>query len=138
MAGIDGHGRDDRVDFPFKEAFQPQPLVIVKGIDTDEVQAVSLQLLLDIFIVAVLVADQLMDHGLDGFKLFLRRHAGDVDVLDPAFDEVLDAGDADHEEFIQVRRCDGDEIQLFQQRVGRDDGFAQDPFIEFDPCTFTI
>ena len=59
MAGIDGHGRDDRVDFPFKEAFQPQPLVIVKGIDTDEVQAVSLQLLLDIFIVAVLVADQL-------------------------------------------------------------------------------
>ena len=79
-----------------------------------------------------------MDHGLDGFKLFLRRHAGDVDVLDPAFDEVLDAGDADHEEFIQVRRCDGNEIQLFQQRVGRDDGFAQDPFIEFDPCTFTI
>ena len=138
MAGIDGHRRDDRVDFPSKEAFQPQPLIIIEGIDTDEVQAMILQLLLDIFIVAILVADQFMDHRLDGLELFLRRHAGNVDVLDPTFDEVLDAGDTDHEEFIQIRCSDGNEIQLFQQRVGWDDSFAQDPFIEFDPCTFTI
>ena len=120
MAGIDGHRRDDRVDFPFKEAFQPQPLIIIEGIDTDEVQAMILQLLLDIFIVAILVADQFMDHRLDGLELLLQpRHA-------------------DHEEFIQIRCSDGNEVQLFQQRVGWDDSFAQDPFIEFDPCTFTI
>ena len=138
MAGINGHRRNDRVDFPFKEAFQPQTLIIIEGIDTDEVQAMGLQLLLDIFIVAILVADQFMDHGLDGLELFLRRHAGNVDVLDTTFDEVLDAGDTDHEEFIQIRCSDGNEIQLFQQRVGWDDSFAQNPFIEFDPCTFTI
>ena len=138
MAGIDSHGRDDGIDFPFKKAFQPQPLVIIESVDTNEMQAVGLQFLLDVAIIAVLVVDQFMDHFLDGIELFLRRHAGDIDVLDAAFDEVLDAGHADHEKFVQVRRGNGDEVQLFQQWIGRDDGFAQDPFIEFDPCTFTI
>ena len=138
MARVDGHGGDDRIDFPFKEAFQPEALVVIEGIDADEVQAAGLQFALDIGIIAVLIGDELMDHGLDGIELFLRRHTGDIDMVDAAFDEVLDAGNADHEEFIQVGRGDGDEVQLFQKRIGRHDGFTQDAFVEFDPRTFTI
>ena len=102
-------------------------LVFVEVVDADKMNAVILQFLLNTIVIAVLVGDELVDHGLDGIELFRRSHAGNIDMFDTAFDEVFDAGDADHEEFIQVRRRNGNELQLFQQRVRRNDGFAQKP-----------
>ena len=138
MARVDGHGRDDRIDFPLEHAVEPFLLFVVELSRRDEAHAFVFQLLLDALEVFVLVLHLFVDHGLDGVELFLRRHAGNIEVMDAAFDEVLHASHADHEEFVQVGRGDGHKAKLFHKRVGRSDGFAQYTFIEFDPRAFAV
>lgn len=42
MAGVNGHGRNDGIDFAAEELVEPHMLVFVELVDTDKVNAVIL------------------------------------------------------------------------------------------------
>ena len=138
MAGVYSHGRDDRIDFPFKILFQPDMLFFRQLRRFDKPQPFPAQAVPDIIEIGVLLAHLFMDHRFNGRKLFLRRHAGDIMVRHAAFDEMLDTSYADHKEFIEIGSTDSYKIKLFKKRVGWYHRFAQHPFIEFNPCAFPV
>ena len=50
----------------------------------------------------------------------------------------LEAGDADLEELVEVRRRDGQEADLFQQRVRGVAGLFQNAFVEVEPAQLSV
>ena len=87
----------------------------------------------------ILLGEHLADHLADAFELEARRHAvGASAVRQTGLDLLLDAADADHEEFVEVRCEDGQELEPFQQRHARIAAFLQDPTIEFEPAQVAV
>ena len=102
MRGVDGHGCDDGIDFALEDPGEPKRLLAFQLAGAQETDAVLLELLedegeaaIDVLLLAVCLCR-------DGMHLLCGTHSGDVAMLDAAFDEVLDARDADHEEFVEV------------------------------------
>src|SRR6266404_9245022 len=60
------------------------------------------------------------------------------DIARLAFDLLLDAGDADLEELVQVRAENGEKLNSFEQRLGRVLRFFKDATIEFEPAQLAI
>jgi hypothetical protein len=60
-----------------------------------------------------------------------------VDIA-TVFDELLEGGDADFEEFVEVRADDGEEFEAFEERLGGILGLFEDALVEFEPAEFTI
>lgn len=54
------------------------------------------------------------------------------------FDELFEGGDADFEEFVEVRADDGEEFETFEEGLGGVLGLFEDALVEFEPTEFTI
>ena len=106
---VDAHRRDDGEDLALEEFRQPELLLGVEVCGLDEVDAVLFELGERRLEAAVDVVHLLVGDAADGVHLALRCQSADVVVLDAALDEVLESGDADHEELIEVGAADGDE-----------------------------
>jgi len=79
----------------------------------------------------VLGGDELVDDLADALHLHPRRHAvGPGAEGDAGLDLLLDAADADHEEFVQVGAEDGQELEALQQRDLRILGLLQDTAVK--------
>ena len=75
----------------------------------------------------------------DAFELLLDRHAvGAGAVGDAGLHFLLQAADADHEEFVEVGLEDGEELQAFQQRHVWVLGLLQDAAVEFQPTQLAV
>ena len=71
-----------------------------------------------------------------GGKLFGGAVSGRVRQILIHLDQLAEPGDAHHEELIEIAAEDGDELQPFQQRIGRGERFIQYPGVEIDPAQF--
>ena len=138
VRGIDAHRRDDREDLALEELGQPKLLLGVEVRRLDEADAVCRELFKRRLEAAVDVAHLVVRDAADGVHLSLRRQAADVVVLDAALDEVFEAGDADHEELVEVGAADGDEAQALEQGIVLAGGFAQHALVEAQPGALAI
>ena len=60
----------------------------------------------------------------------------DAALDDVALDLLLDAGDSDLEEFVEVRAGDDEELEAFEKRIRRVEGFVEDALVEVEPAQF--
>lgn len=138
VRGIDAHRRDDREDLALEELGQPKLLLGVEVRRLDEADAVCRELRKRRLEAAVDVAHLVVRDAADGVHLALRRQAADIVVLDTALDEMLEAGDADHEELVEVGAADGDEAQALEQRVVLARRLAQYALVEAQPGALAV
>ena len=82
---------------------------------------------------AVQTRDELMRPGADGRQLLLRRHAAQIGRRTVLVDRLLQAGDADHEELVEVRRGDRRELDALEQRIRRVGRFLEHALVEGEP-----
>ena len=80
--------------------------------------------------------DEARDHVADRGELLGRRAAVDRHAVDAGDDLVLQCGDADLEELVEVRGGDGAELGALQQGDAGFGGQLEDPFVERDPAQF--
>ena len=100
MARIDSHRRDDRVNFPFKVAFKPHKLFFIQLFRRNKTQAFTSQTLAQALQIRILLVYLFMYHRFDCIELFLRRHTGNIVMIQFTFDKVFNTGYADHKKFI--------------------------------------
>ena len=93
------------------------------------------QLLGDVVRVLVLQAVRLLA---DGTQLLAGAQAAGRGDGDAGVDTALEAGDADHEEFIEVGGEDRGEIAAFQQRLVFVLGEFEDSLVELQPAEFSV
>ncbi len=99
----------------------------------DESDLFGLEVLLQLAPQAELGFGKLRDAGVDERQLLFRQKPVIGRRLDPATDLADDAGDADHEEFVEIVRRDRNEAHPLQQGMGGVGGFQQHPAVEFEP-----
>src|SRR5437667_5092998 len=114
-------------------------LLRVKSIRGEQMQTLPLQAGKD---VARPDAVLLFGHGVhvrtDGYKLLVRQHAVRCRLAHSAQLLLLEAGDADHEELVEVRRDDGEELEPLengQRGIGRLFEYAR---VELQPRKLTV
>src|SRR5260370_5731607 len=86
----------------------------------------------------VLVCDQLVGAALDLIKRLGRTQAVRCDIACLAFDLLFDAGNADLEEFVEVRTEDATNLHPLDQWLGRVLCFLQNATIELEPAQLAI
>lgn len=74
----------------------------------------------------------------DGTQLLAGAQAAGRGDGDAGVDTALKAGDADHEEFIEVGGEDRGEIAAFQQRLVFVRGEFEDSLVELQPAEFSV
>ncbi len=141
MAGVDGHRSEDGERPLVKKPVQLFALRPAELIVTEQSDPLALQLGEYRFVPAVVLpGHQFL--GPPGDLLQLRdgpQPVGRV-VLRGAVAEGLlaQAGHADHEELVQVRAEDREELDPLEQRVGRVLRFFEHPLVEFQPGQFAV
>ena len=116
---IDGLGREHREDLLEEMPFQPLPLGGVSAFGGDDVEIDARQLLDQRAPDPLLRLHQLVGAFGDGGELLRRGQAFGAERFDAGAHLAAQAGDAHHEEFIEVVARDRQEAQPFEQRMGR-------------------
>ena len=86
----------------------------------------------------LLILDQQLDGFGDPYQLFGRRQSLGALGTDAGAHLRPEAGDADHEEFIEVVRRDREKLQPLQQWMSAVGGFFEDTPVEIEPGQFAI
>jgi hypothetical protein len=77
------------------------------------------------------------DHGVSSLgdrpELSGWRHVRRIGPLVTLLNRVLQSGDADHEEFVEIRRDDGRELYPFEERVRGIRRLLEYPLVECQP-----
>ena len=82
--------------------------------------------------------DHFVRGALDGVECLSRAQAVRADVARLALDLLFDARDANFEKLVQVRTENGQELDAFDQRLGRILRFLQNAPVEFEPAQLAI
>ena len=139
MARIDRERREHRKNFLLKIAARPGGALRVQLIHVMDEDIVLAQERLDLLVPErVLLRHHLMHDALDRFKGRGRAHPIGSDVARLARDLLLDAGDANLEKLIEVRADDPEELDPFEQRLGRVLRFLQDAAVELEPAQLAV
>ena len=138
MRGIDRLGCQDRKDLLAEVLVEPDLRRFVQRFVADHVHARGGQRRLKLAPHLVLVGDQSVGLDIDRCKLLRRRQTIGRAFLDAECLMRLQAGHADHEEFIEIARRDRQEADAFKQRMVGIARFFQDPAIEREPAELAI
>ena len=138
VRGIERHGRHDGIDLALEKLREPQRPLPCQLFGAHEAYALCGEFSGDESEAAIDRAVLAVRLARDGEHLLAGRKPRDVLVRDAARDEMLQAGDADHEEFIEVRAGDGDEAQALQQGILLARRFLEDALVEAQPRTFAV
>ena len=138
MGRVDGKWREHREDMVQEVVVEPLALGLrqLRGIDEDD--AVLEQLIPQLAPAALLVAGELGDLGADARELLGRRQAVLRQRHDTGAHLAAQAGDAHHEELVEIIGRDGQEAQLLQKRVAFVGRFLQHPAVELEPGKFPV
>ena len=86
----------------------------------------------------ILVVDHAEDASSNGRENFgWTKAIGSVNVA-TIFDQLLEGGDADFEELVQVGADDGEEFEPFEKGLGRVLSLLKNAMIELKPTEFSI
>ena len=117
VRGVDGQRREHRVDALGEELVHAGPLVGGELAPAQQVDALGPQRRQDLVLEERgLRGDQLVDAGEHRVVELARPHTGDRGDGHAGVDAALEAGDADHEELVEVGAEDRRELGAFQQR----------------------
>ena len=86
----------------------------------------------------VLILHHLMHAATDRAELLVGRHAGRIPLARIPVGQHLQAAHADHEELVQVRAGNGQELQPFERRDLAVQRFVQHALVELQPTQFAI
>ena len=117
MAGVDGEGREDRVDLALEDLDEVSTVVVIEGGPAREADARLGEGRHDeVQEDVVLAPHQLLDPGADHRQLLARSEPVDRARADPGGHLVLQRGDADLVELVEQLGEDGEELRPLQQR----------------------
>ena len=139
MAGIEGERRQDREDLALEVSTQLAPLLhgkVVVGNDLDPGvpelrQQIVVPAAIDEFPLGLQVRT-------DAGQLLGRRHAVRRRLQRAPFELPHQAGDADHEELVQVTAVDRQELDPLKQGMPGIACLFLDPAVELQPTQFTV
>ena len=133
VGGVDGEGRQDREDPVLEELLADLLLLAVELGPPDDLDAVLAQLGQQLAQSPRVPLHQLAALGPQRLQLLARHQSAGRPHGDPGGDASLEAGDADHEELVEVAGEDRQEACPLQQRQGGVLGELEDPLVEADP-----
>jgi hypothetical protein len=138
MRGIDGEWGQHRKHLREEIFLQPVAIALRQFGDIDDDDAGRRQFETQVAPAILLRGDEFRDPRADAFELLGRRDAI-VRRFDHAGMNLPDqAGDPDHEEFVEIVGGDREEAQPFQQGVAEIGGFFQNATVELEPGQFAI
>ena len=133
MGRVDRQRRQHREDIVQEAVFQPDPVLRADIGRAQQHDPVRFQVLLELGPADLLVAGQGGNRLAQGGELFGRaqpiltgRHHAGLKLL-------AQAGDADHEELVEIVRRDREEAQLLEQRMVAVGGLLHHPPVELQP-----
>ncbi len=137
--GRHGHRGQHRVDFVVDDLREDGFLHRVDRIETHSPDAFDGEHGFELVAEAgILVGDHFPDPQVDQFELSTGSQSdGVVTSLSLAIDHLQPA-DSDHEELVQVRRGDGEELESFEERVARVGRLVEHALVEFQPTEFSV
>ncbi len=139
MARIDGQRREDGVDLVAKEIPGPRCVMAGEICDIPDEDVVFREGGEDFLVPKpVNCLGHLVDELLDGVEDLGRGHAVGPDVRGAAVDLLLDAGDANLEELVEVRRENREELHAFHEGLPAVLGLFEDPPVELEPAQFPV
>ena len=134
MPGVDGERREHRPDLAREERGQVRLLLGRQIGAADASDPDAREPGLDVVAPgAVKIRHHRVRARADGGELLGRRQPVGRRLGDVARELLLEAGDADHEELVEVRRDDGDELEALGQRHGRVERLFEHAFVESEP-----
>ena len=139
MRRVDRQRRQHRVDLRAVIIFHPDQVRLLQLLQLQQADAVGRQgrrqFVPPAGILLLHHPPHPLDDGAEGFGTGQTVHRA---LHRLALDLLLQAGDADLEELIQVRADDAKELHPLQQRVFRVECLLEHPMIEFQPAQFPI
>ncbi len=139
VAGVDGQRREHREDAVLELLDQHLAVVLVEVVPARQHHAVVGQAGHDLAEEHLLEAGrQLGDPVADREQLLGRRATVGGGAGEPRRDLVLEAGDADLEELVEVLAEDGAELGPLEQRHRRVGRERQDPLVEVEPRELAV
>ncbi|KRO62774.1 MAG: hypothetical protein ABR82_06125 [Verrucomicrobia subdivision 6 bacterium BACL9 MAG-120507-bin52] len=139
VAGIDGEGSEDGKNISLKNLPGPFDLNVVELGNRAKVKPLMGKGWKESFVEElVLVGDHTKDAGTNRGEDIGRAEAiGSVHVAS-VFDELLEGGDTDFKELIEIGADDGEEFESFEEGLGGVLGLLEDTMIEFEPAKLAI
>lgn len=139
VAGIDGEGSEDGKNISLKNLPGPFDLNVVELGNRAKVKPLMGKGWKESFVEElVLVGDHAKDAGTNRGEDIGRAEAiGSVHVAS-VFDELLEGGDTDFKELIEIGADDGEEFESFEEGLGGVLGLLEDTMIEFEPAKLAI
>ena len=114
-------------------------LLLGELVEVELLETVPLERGDDLRVDLVTFLDQRSDGREDDLKLFARRHVGLVLANVGRDDgEVHQATDTNHEELVQIRAEDADELETLEQGYRRIEGLLEHASVELEPGKLTI
>jgi len=87
---------------------------------------------------AVLVVDEVVGGGADAFELLARREAVEAEIGGTGVGLLDEAGDADLEEFVEIRADDREEFDALEEGIGVALGLLEDATVEVEPALLAV
>ena len=139
MAGIDREGCEDGKDIALEKLACPFDLGVVELGNRAKVDALLGKGWQESFVEElVLIGDHTEDAGTNrGEDIGWAEAIRSVHVAS-VFDELLEGGDADFKELIEIGADDGEEFESFEEGLGGVLGLFEDTMIEFEPAELAI
>jgi hypothetical protein len=138
MRGIDGERRQQREDVREEVLLKPVALRLLELRTVEQRDARGRQLRLQFEPALLLVGSKPRHRFADPRKLLGWRQPVRALRHDALADLALEAGDAHHEELVEVIGRDRQEPHPLEQRMVRIGGFFQDPAVEVQPGQFAV
>jgi hypothetical protein len=138
MGRVDRHRRQHGEQLVQELRLQPLALGPGDPGGIDDLDADALQFLSQLAPAELLLGHQGAGGDIDLVQLFRRRQAVSGQDPDPFAHLALEAGDAGHEEFVQVVGRDREEAQPLQQGVGRIGGLVEHTAVEGQPGDLAV
>ena len=138
--GVDGHGRQDRIDIALEIPVRIGPFVLGQFLKASQdidliVPKARQQLVVES---PVLLLHEEMGILQDGGQLFAGGHARNVLLLISRMLLVLEGGHTHHKELIQVGRGNGEEFQSLQQGIVLAPGLGKASSVELQPAQLSV
>ena len=138
MRRVDGERRKQREDLAQEVVFQPGPFLSRHLRPVDQHDALLGQHPAELEPALLLVGRQCGDRFRDAAELLGRREAVGRFDRDPGAQLALEAGDADHEELIEIVGRNREEPHPLQQGVGLVRGLFEHAAVEVEPGQLTV